>query len=64
VFGFDGEGRRMQAISLNPGVSREQLQDNTGFRVEFAADMGATKPPTAQELKTLRELDPEQLYTA
>jgi glutaconate CoA-transferase subunit B len=64
VFGFDGEGRRMQAISLNPGVSREQLQDNTGFRVEFAADMGVTEPPTAQELKTLRELDPEQLYTA
>ena len=64
VFGFDGEGRRMQAISLNHGVSREQLQDNTGFRIEFAADMGVTEPPTAQELKTLRELDPEQLYTA
>src|SRR5438874_8981004 len=64
VFGFDGEGRRMRAISLNPGVSREQLQDNTGFRVEFAADISVTEPLTAQELKMLRELDPEQLYTA
>jgi glutaconate CoA-transferase subunit B len=64
VFGFDGEGQRMQVISLNPGVSREQLQDNTGFRLEFAADMSVTEPPTAQELKMLRELDPEQLYTA
>ena len=64
VFGFGGEGRRMQVISLNPGVSREQLQDNTGFRLEFAADLSITDPPTDQELTMLRELDPEQLYTA
>jgi glutaconate CoA-transferase subunit B len=64
VFGFDGEKRRMQVISLNPGVSREQLQDNTGFRLEFAPHLCVTEPPTDQELKLLRELDPEQLYTA
>jgi glutaconate CoA-transferase, subunit B len=54
----------MQVISLNPGVSREQVQENTGFRLEFAADLSVTEPPTDQELKVLRELDPEQLYTA
>ena len=54
----------MQVISLNPGVSREQVQENTGFRLEYAADVGVTEPPTDQELKMLRELDPEQLYTA
>jgi hypothetical protein len=30
----------------------------------FDDDMGVTAPPTDQELKVLRELDPEQLYTA
>jgi glutaconate CoA-transferase, subunit B len=64
VFGFDDEERRMQVISLNPGVSREQVQDNTGFVLEFAADLGMTEPPTEQELQMLRELDPERLYTA
>jgi glutaconate CoA-transferase, subunit B len=64
VFGFDDEQRRMQVISLNPSVSREQVQENTGFVVEYAADVGVTEPPTDQELKMLRELDPEQLYTA
>jgi glutaconate CoA-transferase, subunit B len=64
VFGFDDEERRMQVISLNPGVSREQVQDNTGFALEFAADVGMTEPPTEQELQMLRELDPERLYTA
>ncbi len=63
VFGFETEKRRMQVISLNPGVSREQLQDNTGFLLEFAPHLGVTEPPTDQELKVLRELDPEQLYT-
>ena len=64
VFGFDPDRGRMQVLSLNPGVSREQLQDNTGFRLEFAAHPGVTEPPTDQELKVVRELDPEQLYTA
>jgi len=64
VFGFDDKERRMQVISLNPGVSREQVQDNTGFALEFAADLGMTEPPTEQELQVLRKLDPERLYTA
>jgi glutaconate CoA-transferase, subunit B len=64
VLGFETEQRRIQVMSLNPGVSREQVQDNTGFRLDFAADTAVTEPPTDQELKVLRELDPEQLYTA
>jgi glutaconate CoA-transferase, subunit B len=64
VFGFDPERRRMQVITLNPGVSREQLQDNTGFALEFAPHLGVTEPPTDQELRLVRELDPERLYTA
>ncbi len=64
VFGFAPVTRRMEVMSLNPGVTREHLQDNTGFRLEFSAHPGVTEPPTEQELKTLRELDPQQLYTA
>jgi glutaconate CoA-transferase subunit B len=64
VFGFDDEERRMQVLSLNPGVTREQVQDNTGFRLRFAAELGVTEPPTNHELEVLRDLDPEQLYTA
>ena len=36
----------MQVISLNPGVSREHLQENTGFRLDFAPHVGVTEPPT------------------
>ena len=64
VFGFDADKRRMQVMSLNPGVTREELQDNTGFPLEFAPHLGVTEPPTDQELALLHELDPERLYTA
>src|SRR6478752_5106423 len=49
VFGFDADTRRMQVISLNPGVSREALQDNTGFKLESARDVEVTKRPTERE---------------
>jgi glutaconate CoA-transferase, subunit B len=64
IFGFDEKTRRMKVLALNPGVGPEQVQDNTGFRLEFADDLGTTSPPTAKELAGLRELDPERLYTA
>jgi glutaconate CoA-transferase, subunit B len=62
VFGFDETTRRLTPLALNPGVTREQVQDNTGFKLEFNQSTGVTEPPTAQELSMLRQLDPERLY--
>ena len=62
VFGFDEAARRIKPLALNPGVTREQVQDNTGFKLDFDHDVGVTEPPTAQELSVLRALDPERLY--
>jgi len=64
VFGFDEETRRMTVKALNPGVSRDDVQANTGFALDFAADLAVTAPPTDRELMMLRQLDPERLYTA
>jgi glutaconate CoA-transferase subunit B len=62
VFGFDEAVRRIKPLALNPGVTREQVQDNTGFKLDFDHNVGVTEPPTAQELLVLRALDPERLY--
>ncbi|MEO8666979.1 MAG: CoA-transferase [Bauldia sp.] len=64
VLGFDETTRRMKVLSLNPGVSRRAVQDNTGFELLFDHDVGMTSPPTARELDALRTLDPERLFTA
>jgi glutaconate CoA-transferase subunit B len=64
VFGFDEKTQRMKVTALNPGVSRDAVAQNTGFPLIFDTDLGVTEPPTEHELKQLRELDPERLYTA
>jgi glutaconate CoA-transferase, subunit B len=64
VFGFDDVSRRMKILALNPGVTREQVQDNTGFELIFGEDLHVTGPPTEDELTVLRMLDPERLFIA
>ena len=46
----------MTVTSIHPGVTRDQINDNTGWPVRYAANVAETKPPTADELKILREL--------
>jgi glutaconate CoA-transferase, subunit B len=62
VFGFDETMRRLTPLALNPGVTRDQVQENTGFKLEFSSDVGVSEPPAAHELSVLRELDPHRLY--
>jgi len=64
LMGFDGETRQMKVLALHQGVSRDQVLDNTGFDLAFDDELTETEPPSTDELAVLRELDPEQLYTA
>ena len=64
LFGFDEETRRMNVVALHPGVTFDQVQENTGFDLERTGAIGVTEPPTERELAFLRRLDPERLYTA
>jgi len=58
VLGY-GEDKRMQVESLHPGVCIEQVQENTGFELGQATELVPTEPPTAEELRVLREeVDP------
>src|SRR5664279_4057938 len=62
VFSFDDTSRRMKVLALNPGITREQVQDNTGFDLIFEDQVNITEPPTEHELSTLRMLDPDRLF--
>jgi glutaconate CoA-transferase subunit B len=50
-------------LALNPGVTREEVQDNTGFRLDFVDKVKVTEPPSEHELSTLRVLDPDRQFT-
>jgi len=63
ILGFTDDSREMVVEALHPGVSIDQVRDNTGFEIQ-AAELEATDPPSARELAVLRELDPDRLYIA
>jgi glutaconate CoA-transferase, subunit B len=64
IMGFDEDTREMKVLALHQGVTREQVQDNTGFELLFADRVETAEPPRQAELDVLRHLDPERLYTA
>jgi len=64
IMGFAEDTREMKVLALQRGVTREQVQDNTGFELRFDGDVETAELPRQDELEVLRELDPERLYTA
>ena len=56
---FDFAGGRMRLVSHHPGVTVDKIRKKTGFPLEVAPDVHETPPPTAEELRLLREtIDP------
>jgi glutaconate CoA-transferase subunit B len=51
-------------VAMHEGVTIEQVQDNTGFKLQAARGIEVTKRPSDHELAFLRKLDPDRLYTA
>ncbi len=56
---FDWAEGRMRLTSYHPGVTVGRIQAKTGFELMIAPDVTETPPPTAEELRLLRdEIDP------
>jgi glutaconate CoA-transferase subunit B len=61
VLGYHERTRRMEVLSLHPGVGLEQVRVATGFSLEVHDPLGVTTPPTEAELRILREeVDPHR----
>jgi glutaconate CoA-transferase subunit B len=56
IFEPDPATKEMTVVSIHPGVTREKIQENTGWPVRYAAQVAETPPPTAIELEALRAL--------
>lgn len=52
----DPETKELIVTSIHPGVTREQIQANTGWPIRFADPVAETPPPTETELRVLRDL--------
>ncbi len=63
-YGFAERTGEMTLRSLHPGVSLDEVLDNTSWQLKVADDVGSTPVPTAEELRLIREeLDREGRYS-
>jgi acyl CoA:acetate/3-ketoacid CoA transferase beta subunit len=59
VFDFAGPDHAMRLVSVHPGVSVDQVVENTGFALTIEGDVPDTRTPSDEELRIIREtLDP------
>jgi len=59
VMDFEPTSKRMRIMSINPGYSEKDVQDNCGFELLKAKKIVENKPPTKKELDILRDqIDP------
>ena len=63
VFEPHPETKRLRLRSIHPGIPREEIVNETGFKVEVEG-VPFTEPPTPEQIRLIREvIDPQRLYT-
>ena len=63
VLRFDPAGGEMVLSSVHPGVTIEQIRQNTGWSLQVAHDLVQTPEPTQRELAVIRQFDPQGYWT-
>lgn len=63
VMGYHPQSKRMLLLATQPGVSVEEVVENTGFELLLAEQIEENPPPSQEELRILREeVDRDKLY--
>jgi glutaconate CoA-transferase, subunit B len=53
----------LMLATIHPGVTFEQVQENTDWPLKRFDSLTETPPPSGKELKALRSIDPEGFWT-
>ena len=64
IFSFDPQTSEMILSSHHPGITVEQVKNETGWPLRIADDAGETMPPTEAELSAVRKYDPKGVWTS
>jgi glutaconate CoA-transferase, subunit B len=63
TYGFDEQTGEMTLLTTHPGVSLEQVGESMAWEPKLAPELGETPPPSDEELRIIRQLDPEGVTT-
>jgi glutaconate CoA-transferase subunit B len=61
VMDFGGPDHQIRLVSLHPGVTAEQVQENTSYTVHVPTDVPVTPAPTQAQLAVIATMDPHNL---
>ena len=63
IFGFDSESKPMRLESIHPTTTPDEVLANMSFDPIVPNDLPVTEPPTAEQVRLIREeIDPEGKY--
>jgi glutaconate CoA-transferase subunit B len=61
VYGFDEASKRLTLLFLHPGVNIEEVQQASQFKILIPEEVATSPEPTWEQLRILREIDPEKM---
>ena len=62
VMDFGGPDHQIRVISLHPGVTFEEVQENTGFPLaKVDGEIPTTPAPTAEQMELIAKIDPNNV---
>jgi glutaconate CoA-transferase subunit B len=61
VMDFGGPDHQIRLVSLHPGITAEQVQENTAYPVHIPDNVAVTAAPTREQLDIIAALDPHNL---
>lgn len=59
IMDFGGPDHQIRLVSVHPGITVEQVVENTGFELHIPENVPTTAAPTDAQLAIIRELDPK-----
>ena len=63
TLGFDDNSKRMKLLALNPGITVDEVVENTGFELIIPDNIGTNSSPSIQELDILqKDVDKDRFY--
>ena len=63
ILRFDSETKEMILYAIHPGITVEDVVENTGWDLRCAPKVEKMKPPTRSELRIVRRYDPLGFWT-
>jgi len=64
IFSFDPVNREMILASNHPGVTVDEIRNETGWPLRVSPDVRETAPPSKDELAAVRKYDPKGVWTS